>query len=153
MVRWYTKVSILEVEKAPCSILGHLQSYESNIVTPGLLTLSAVTECCFLLFCCRFPSGRHSAVWNQGHLDVVCAPPLQGEPHPGPSGHWGSGECRKGIFFDWNRVYIYIYIYIYSHYFQLGCYNILNIIPCLYNKPLLLIYFMYSSLYLLILYS
>lgn len=44
----------------------------------------------------RFPSGLHSAVWNQGHLDVVCASPLHAEPHPGPSGHRGPGGFGKG---------------------------------------------------------
>ena len=64
-------------------------------VTCGRPGLHALTLHCFL-FLCRFPSGLHSEVWNQGHLDVVCAPPLQGEPHPGPSGHWGSGWYGKG---------------------------------------------------------
>ena len=50
----------------------------------------------------------------------------------------------------WFR-YIYVCVYIYFRFFSIiGYYKILNIIPC---AILLLIYFMYSSLYLLIPYS
>ena len=69
--------------------------------------LEVQDQCC--IFLCRFPSGLHSEVWNQGHLDVVCAPPLQGEPHPGPSGHWGSGRCGEGkagnLLYSWHSTY------------------------------------------------
>lgn len=55
----------------------------------------------FSLFVCfplpfRLLLGLHSAIRDQGHLDVVCAPSHQANPHPGPSGHWGSWRCRKG---------------------------------------------------------
>lgn len=65
-------------------------------ITCGKPALSVVTVHCSILFLYRFPSGLHSAVSNQGHLDVVCASPLQAEPHSGPPGHRGPGRCAKG---------------------------------------------------------
>ena len=50
-------------------------------------------------------------------------------------------------------VYIYKYTYIYSffRFFSIiGYYKILNIVPWLYSRSLLFIYFIFSSVYLLI---
>ena len=64
-------------------------------VAPRQPGLSTVPICCWLPPC-RFPTELHSEIWNQRHLDVVCAPLHQEEPHPDPPGHWGAGGCEKG---------------------------------------------------------
>ena len=101
--------SVLVKVKASSPQAGTHMHTSSPKVTWGQPGLSALNVRCFLLFLGRFPSGLHSAVWNQGHLDVVCAPPLQGEPHPGPSGHWGSGWCGEGkagnLLYSWHSTY------------------------------------------------
>lgn len=88
--RWYLSFLVFFLSA------GYLHSSTSDLVAPQLLRFSAITECRFLHPPGRFPCGVHSAVWNQGHLDVVCAPPLQARPHPGPSGHRGPGRCGEG---------------------------------------------------------
>ena len=101
--------SVLVEVKASSPQAGTHMHTSSPKVTCGRPGLSALTLHFFLLFLCRFPSGLHSEVWNQGHLDVVCAPPLQGETHPGPSGHWGSGWCGEGkagnLLYSWHSTY------------------------------------------------
>ena len=51
------------------------------------------------------------------------------------------------------NTHTYIHVYILRLLSIIDYYKILNIFPALYSKTLLLIYFMYSSLYPLILYS
>ena len=71
MLAWL--YSFLEAQRTPVSTL-----FPVSRSTPLLQRLNSP---------CRILSWIYSAVSHEGHLDVVCAPPLQGEPHPGPSGH------------------------------------------------------------------
>ena len=57
------------------------------------------------------------------------------------------GVQQKGFSYIW-------YIHIYFRIFFIICYNkMLNVVPCVYSKSLFLIYFIYGSLCLWILYS
>ena len=90
----------------------HSSAYKFTQSNPWAVWSIALTVCCILVFLCTFPSGLHSEVGNQRHLDVVCAPSLQGESHPGPSGHWGFGRCGEGkagkLLYSWDSIYISI---------------------------------------------
>ena len=63
-----------------------------------------------------------------------------------------SGAQQKDLVYIYKCVYIHL-VYIYTFFFKffsiIGYYKILNIIPILYSRSLLLIYFLHSSEYLL----
>ena len=104
--------------------------------------------CHFLLQCRKLKSeSKVAQSCSTLNNPMDCSP-------PGSSVH-GIFRARvlEWVAIAFSSVYIYTHTHIFRFFSTLGCYKVLDIVPMLYNKSLLLIYCIYSSLYLFISYS